>query len=576
MSAHPDSTPLSSEPVEPTSPASPASPAEDAVQRLAADYWTWRAAEQPQTDDDIPRLLRPEGWRPEWSPAAVSGYRDALDGFERRWRAIPIPATDGAAPDERRLIVDHALVGSGIARARFELDVLHAWQRDPGFAIDQSAGVYFTLVRAQGGFDEHRTATVLAALRDIPRVLDEGRANLDGHAATEPTRLAVATLRSAAGLGAGAAIVASSAALAAHVPAARAEDVRAAGARAGAALDAFTDWLAGLETVPWHPIGREAFVRFLREVALDPADPDELLHVGELEYERAVGFSVIESRGHRANSGRSDPRAPLPADAAAICARQREQELELRRFYEQRGLLSQPGSLRHYLLEPMPDYLAPLQWLGVTDEIEGELATRRDAVSYLPESTGLGFFDDAIARNPLTGLIHEGCHSQQIALSAVHPDPVRRHYYDSGANEGIAYYNEEMLARAGLFEGDPDAQETIQAFLRLRALRVSIDIRLALGRLSIPDAARELAASVPMDAYTAGWEAAFFAKTPGQGMTYQVGKTQILRFLTAVAGEPGFSLQTFHDRLWRNGNVPIALQQYEWTGRADALGDIRL
>ncbi|MFT8637449.1 MAG: DUF885 family protein [Pseudoclavibacter sp.] len=573
MSAHPDPTPVSSEPAEPTIPASPA---EDAVQRLAADYWTWRAAEQPQTDDDIPRLLRPEGWRPEWSPAAVAGYRDALDGFERRWRAIPIPATGGAAPDERRLIVDHALVGSGIARARFELDVLRAWQRDPGFAIDQSAGVYFTLARAQGGFDEHRTATVLAALRDIPRVLDEGRANLDGHAATEPTRLAVATLRSAAGLGAGAAIVASAAALAEHVPAPRADHVRAAGAQAGAALDAFADWLAGLETVPWHPIGREAFVRFLREVALDPADPDELLHIGGLEYERAVGFSVIESRGHRSSSGRSDPRAPLPADATAICARQREQELELRRFYEQRGLLSQPDSLRHYLLEPMPDYLAPLQWLGVTDEIEGELATRRDAVSYLPESTGLGFFDDAIARNPLTGLIHEGCHSQQIALSAVHPDPVRRHYYDSGANEGIAYYNEEMLARAGLFDGDPDAQETIQAFLRLRALRVSIDIRLALGRLSIPDAARELAASVPMDAYTAGWEAAFFAKTPGQGMTYQVGKTQILRFLTAVAGEPGFSLQTFHDRLWLNGNVPIALQQYEWTGQADALGDIRL
>jgi uncharacterized protein (DUF885 family) len=132
-----------------------------------------------------------------------------------------------------------------------------------------------------------------------------------------------------------------------------------------------------------------------------------------------------------------------------------------------------------------------------------------------------------------------------------------------------------MLARAGLFEGASGSAETVHAFLRLRALRVGVDIGLALGRLSIDEAAHELAERVPMDRATARWEATFFAKTPGQGMTYQVGKTQILGFLADAAREPGFSLRAFHDRLWREGNVPIALQRYEVLGDVSALDKVR-
>ena len=81
-----------------------------------------------------------------------------------------------------------------------------------------------------------------------------------------------------------------------------------------------------------------------------------------------------------------------------------------------------------------------------------------------------------------------------------------------------------------------------------------------------------------MDAATAAHEAAFFAATPGQAMTYQVGKTQILRLLAdarAAAG-PEFDLQAFHDRLWREGNVPLALQRWELLGdesEMQALGE---
>jgi len=53
------------------------------------------------------------------------------------------------------------------------------------------------------------------------------------------------------------------------------------------------------------------------------------------------------------------------------------------------------------------------------------------------------------------------------------------------------------------------------------------------------------------------------AATPGQAMTYQVGKTQVLALLADASRTEGFSLRAFHDRLWLEGNVPFSLQRWE-------------
>lgn len=121
-----------------------------------------------------------------------------------------------------------------------------------------------------------------------------------------------------------------------------------------------------------------------------------------------------------------------------------------------------------------------------------------------------------------------------------------------------------MLA-SGLFDDAPRSREIMYNFMRLRALRVEVDVRLAIGELDIPGAAAHLRKAVPMDAATAHEEAAFFAAYPGQALTYQIGKTQILRLLADAvrAGGSGFELRRFHDRLWLEGNVPLALQRWE-------------
>ena len=63
----------------------------------------------------------------------------------------------------------------------------------------------------------------------------------------------------------------------------------------------------------------------------------------------------------------------------------------------------------------------------------------------------VGVFLAGHGQRPAAGLVHEGVpgHYFQMCLSWSHPDSIRRHYYDSGANEGIGFYAEEMMLQAG-------------------------------------------------------------------------------------------------------------------------------
>ena len=217
--------------------------------------------------------------------------------------------------------------------------------------------------------------------------------------------------------------------------------------------------------------------------------------------------------------------------------------------------------------------ISPLTFLGVADELTGPGRLTEDGVAYVPPpGPDLPYFRAANARDPRAGIVHEGAHYQQLALAWRNPRPVRRHYYDSGANEGIAFYNEEMMLVSGLVDDAPHTRTVLCNFMRLRALRVTTDVGLATGALSITDAAADLAARVPMDEATAREEAAFFAETPGQALTYQIGKTQLIALIADAARmRPDLDLQRLHDAIWVNGNVPVALLRWELLGLTDEL-----
>jgi len=530
-----------------TSPA-----AADPFDDLARDVWVWRAATQPSSGDDIPRIDRPAGWQPDWSPAAVAARRAALAEFTRRHQAITVADW----PVARQ--VDYRLIGSLLARVRWELDGAPAWRRDPAFYIQQALGPVFDVLLPPPPVSAARADLVIARLGHVPRIVEQAIANLDD-ARAPFARLAIDTL---ADIDTRLSTLARE--LDTAVPGHRGRFAPAA-ATAAAALGELRRGLerrvATMKTDT--TVGREAYVTFLREVALVPYTPEEIVAMGRQEWERAVAFEALEQGRNRAL-----PELPIFPDARAQVTASAFQEQAIRQFLEREGLLTVPPWMRRYLNLLLPPYLAPLAFLGVTDDLTGPSRLAEDGYSYIrAPRADLPYFYLSTARDPRPIIVHEGVpgHYMQLAISWAHENPIRRHYYDSGANEGIGFYAEEMMLQAGLWNESPRSREIIYNFARLRALRVEVDVKLATGLFTIPQAADYLASTVPMDAATALEEAASFAAGPGQAITYQIGKLQVTSLLADARRAEGarFSLRAFHDYVWKNGNVPLSLLRWE-------------
>ena len=530
------------------------------VQALSARFWEWRATEQPFSDDDIPRLDRPAGFTAQWSARAVAGYKRQVGEYEREWRGVDVSGAPVAVQ------VDWRLVGSAIARVHWELEVNPVWRRNPAFYVDQGLGAAYTAMLPPPPFSADRQREIVARLESVPRLLEEGRANL-----TEMRQpFAVVAMEEMDGIETHMAAFKAGVHASAGFSAQELTRFDVAEDAAVKALVAYREWLrprvAGLpkETA----IGREAYVYFLRNVALVATTPEQILATGRTEWARAVTFEALQAA---ANKGL--PETPRYPTLAAQVAEADRQEIAIRAYLPAHGLLSDPPEVTHYHSRPMPPYIAALSFLGVTDDLTSEARLKEDSVSYkLPPYQVTDFFSVISAHDTRPLTIHEGVpgHAFQLAWSWHSADPVRRHYYDSESNEGIGFYAEEMMLIGGLFDTEPRTKESIYRMMRLRALRVEVDVRLALGEFTLEQAAAYLEKTVPMDAATARGEASMFASTPGQAITYQIGKSDILRLLSDARIRQGasFRLQAFDDAVWQNGNVPFSLDRWEMLGDA--------
>lgn len=528
--------------------------AQPAVQQLGEQFWAWRATTQPASSDDIPRIVRPKGWMPDWSAAAVAKQKSTLVAFEARWKSLAkAPATVGES-------VDYRLVGSALARLRWELDHVAAWRRQPHFYTAQALNPIFEVLLPPPPVEAARIEDVIRLLDNAPAVLVAGRANLDDMRGPFAD-VAIAQLAkvpdSLRGMTAG---------LDGH---ADEHQRRRLAAAADKAIRAFADYEAFLKAKraglsDQTSVGRDSYRFFLRDVALYPFSPEELLVMGRQEWARSVQFEELER-----NRNRAIPGLPIGASIDAVVQRLDAEELKVRQFLKDQRLLTIRDGVGHYNAQPFPAYLAPIGWLGRTFDLTSQARLGQNATVYLPEpSPKLGYFNLSITKDPRPIIVHEGVpgHFYQLSVSWAHPNKLRRHYYDSGANEGTGFYAEEMMLQAGLWADAPRTREIIYNFARLRALRVEVDVKLALGEFTIAQAADYLESMVPMDRATAEEEAVFFAAAPGQAISYQIGKMQTLEFLAEARVREGrnFDLRRFHDFLWLNGNVPIALQKEEY------------
>lgn len=529
-------------------------------QTLAEDFWIWRAANQPVSSDDIPRIERPDNWVPDWSRDAIERRRGELTEFTRRHEEID--SRSWPVPQQ----VDYRLIGSAMARVHWELNVTRGQECNPGFYVEQTLGLLFLFVLQPPPFTEARSRNIVRALASFSATVASARENLAGKA-IKP--FALAALEKLVAVRSRLTKVGTE--LGPFLSGVNPKEFNQAVTDSITALESFHDWLeAELPGMTEETaVGRDAYVYFLKNVALMPFTPEQLLVMGASEWERSVAFETFEQTR---NQGL--PELPLFPDQATQIAREAELEQHAREFLEAKNILTVPGWMKHYRNLPLPSYVEPLSFMGVTDDLTSDTRLDEDGISYIKKpAPDLDYFSLSIAKDPRPLIVHEGVpgHYFQMSLSWAHENKIRRRYYDSGANEGIGFYAEELMLQFGFFDDRPKLREIMYNFMRLRALRVEVDVRLAVGTFTIDQAADYLEKIVPVDRATARQEAVFFASAPGQAITYQIGKLQIIKFLAdaRLNQKDKFNLRAFHDYLWKNGNVPIALLRWEYLGLSD-------
>src|SRR5437764_4001014 len=524
--------------------------------KVAGDFWTRRAKYAAFTGDDVNRIERPGGMR-DWSRASIDQRRKDLAAFEARWKKID--ASHWPIPQQ----VDYRLIGSALSRAHWELDMNPRWKRDPNFYIEQTLTALVEALTVPPPYDEARSREILTRVENIPSILQQGAGNLTN----PPAPFAAVAVQNLEGIRQRGRKMSNSLASSTTL---NPDKLNSACERASDALEKYQQQLKQkLPTLSQQTaLGRDAYIWFLRNVALMPFMPEELLAMGKQEWNRAVAFEAYEK-----NRNKDVPPLKIADNIDSWIKDAAEKELSIRKFLVERGILSVPDWVQHYTLRATPEYLRVLGFTE-TDDFTGPSRLKENCIRYVPEPSGkLPYFWRATAMDPRPITVHEGIpgHYFQLCLSWKHEDPIRRHYYDSGANEGIGFYAEEMMLQAGLFDDSPHTREIIYNFMRLRALRVEVDVQLALGEFTLEQAAAYLQEKVPMDVGTARQEAIAFATAPGQAITYQIGKLQITKLLAEARMKQGdqFDLRAFHDFVWKNGNVPIALQRWELLGAAD-------
>lgn len=506
---------------------------------------------------------------PDYSAKAIEAQKARLAELRSRFDELE-PST---WPVHEQ--VDYLIVRSELDMLDYGLRVYRATSRSPNFYLSSissfgmSSGATLSklgqLVQQPPPFGQLRAQEILEHMRNIPRILEQAKRNL-----TEPTRemchWALASLEDAQRNS-----QAFAEGLSEHFPPHLVDELHSRATVMGAAFEDYRVWIE--ERLPTmesaKPIGREMYDWILRRIWLLPYDAEDILRMGEQEYARLVSFSLFEERR---NQGLPTPRKSTTT--AEYAARTEADAKAIREFLEDRQVLTVPDYVGPYRRTSMPAYIQafPL-WAGLS----GYKTPGDGVVKYsVPEDHPYTqtYWESVMRVDPSTNIFHDGIpgHHMQGVVSVRHSSLIRARHRDRFKSEGWSTYWEETAVQLGFYDDRPRSRELIYNFLRLRAMRVIVDVRMALGEMSVDEAVAALM-TIPMDRRIAKEEADDFFAAPTGGIVYLIGKLQIEKLLGEQRQQLGsaFSLRHFHDDLVAAAWVPIELTRWETTGADENL-----
>jgi len=505
------------------------------------------------------------------SAAAFARRESRATEWRGRFRAVPDAELSA---DER---IDRDLAAAILTGRTIMADWI-PWRRDPVVYSGPVTSGLFGLFLHRLRPERELVDAAIARPGEAPRVLEQGRANLDP---TLAHPLILARGRDAAR---GAARYVRD--LLPGEAGTEQDRVRLAdaGAKAARALDAwagYLDEMARRATGSWQ-LGEDRYTRLLREREALPYDTRGLRDRGRAEYDRlssemrgltrrAFGTDDWNSVLERSNEDHPRTEEEMRRTYADWTARARS-------FLVETGLITIPEG-ETCDVQPSPPFQRPL--IGVASYTSppafAESLAGHFFVPFAPDGAPPEEVQKRLAANSFghipTTSVHEAYpgHHWHLVVRKSKSRRLRRVLGTPYFNEGWALYAERLMRERGFFTEPIQELNHLKATL-FRAARIVVDTSLHVGEMSYEDAIRFMVEKTATPEPTARAEVGRYCWWPTQASSYLTGCLEILRIRDRYLesrGQPAGSAPTapvelirdFHDRLAESGSLPLGLAE---------------
>jgi uncharacterized protein (DUF885 family) len=467
------------------------------------------------------------------------------------------------SPVER---IDHGLLRDSLKAGIRSLEERRMWEKDPAGPVQVGLYGVFALAIREFAPLEQRAAAMLSRLRQVPRAIEQGRANLRDSAEVF-SRIAVEVAQGGISFYQGFVP-----AIADQVPALKAEILDAC----RKAVESCAEYLRFLKQ-DYLPrsrgsfaAGRELFDFMLKTGNGLPYDADDLVAIGNDTL--ASTEADLTRLADQVQPGRkwwevvAELKREHPAGSELMDA-YRSEMARARDFSRERGLVTIPAGEELELIWTPAFERATIPYAAYMSPAPFE--ARQKGYFYVtplneqlpPEKQEEQLQGHCRYKIPVTAL-HEaypGHHLQLVRSNRAGSD-VRKVVGTTVFAEGWALYCEEMMYEQG-FYSDPKVRLMQLKDQLWRACRVLIDVGLHTQGMTYEQAVDMLVNRARLERVNAEIEVNRYCGTPTQPMSYIIGKHQMMNLRREYEQRKGagFSLREFHDRLLSFGTIPVAV-----------------
>ena len=496
-----------------------------------------------------------DGQMPDYSEKSL-GQR--LERFRRLSKQLDDIDTTALSEDD---VVDHYLLRALLNDEIYDLQSGIVYKKNPLLYVQSCINGVYTIMTRHAPSPEMRMRVVTARLKQIPAFLETAQENV-----TDPPiilcEVGVDQLNEGEKF-----IEAVFESYKDSLPDATRNELQQAKIAAVAAMMHFAYWLEmNQDADARYLLGEDGYNYKLHNIHFVDLDADSLLIIGE--YYLAITSEMIDSLYLLLTPSRRQM-VELPADFGRDdVIDYREEEVEyLRNFVATVDYVTVPDGVGDVEIVETPRFLRSII-PGMAMIPPGPFDQRSNSyffVSPIPvkfSKADAEYYCNYISNRWFReGAVHEAYpgHHLQLSISNQHPSVVRRTFRNNFLIEGWALYCEEMMAKSGLYDDTIGAMINALEYVKYRAVRIIVDVKLQTGIYGYEDALQFMTTALGGNESYYAREIKRYISNPIQPSSYLTGKIQLLELKEAYKELKGedFDLKDFHDELLSHGSIPI-------------------